>query len=81
MIYHLSVKILVIAHAFSTAVCAQLGCGVKGHLIYHLTPAILVRAITAGMVQTLRSRFHLKAICSIIPPAERCVKDLVTINT
>lgn len=47
MIYHLSVKILVIALAFGAMVCAQLCCGAKGHLIYRLTPTTLVRAITA----------------------------------
>lgn len=80
MIYHLSVKIVVTARAFRTVVCAQLSCGVKGHLIYGLTPAILVRAVTAGMAEAPRSRFHQRAISSVIHPAGRRVKDFVSIN-
>lgn len=58
MIYHLSVKTLVVACASSAVVCAELSWGVKGHLIYHLTPDILVRAITAGVAHTPRSHCH-----------------------
>lgn len=66
MIYHLSVKILVVACASSAVVCAELSWGVKGHLIYHLTAAILVRAITAGVAQSPRSCCHQMAVAWVL---------------